>query len=98
MTTDTIESISIGKSLPIGKPVDPKDLFEAMKSPDWSKWSIALEKEHTSLLANKTWEVVSLDDILARHAVISCKWVFYIKSDRTFKCQWVARGFEQVEG
>ena len=54
MTTDTIESISNGKSLPIGKLVDPKDLFEAMKSPDWSKWSIALEKEHTGLLANRT--------------------------------------------
>ena len=30
MTTDTIE----GHTIPIGKPVDPKDMFEAIRSPD----------------------------------------------------------------
>jgi len=42
MTTDTIEN----QSQPIGKPVDPKDMFEAMRSPDWPKWTIAMDKEH----------------------------------------------------
>ena len=94
LTTDTIEL----ESLPIGKPTDPKDMFEAMKSPNWQKWAIALDKEHLALLANDTWVVVSPDDVPAGHEIISCKWLFHVKSDGTFKCRWVARGFEQVEG
>jgi len=50
MTTDTIE----GHTIPIGKPVDPKDMFEAMRSPDWPKWTIAMDKEHQGLLENNT--------------------------------------------
>jgi hypothetical protein len=41
---------------------------------------------------------VSPDNVSERHEVISCKWVYHIKTDRTHKCCWVARGFEQVEG
>jgi hypothetical protein len=48
ITTDTIES------LPIDKPVDPKDMFEAMRSPDWPKWTVAIDKEHQGLLENDT--------------------------------------------
>jgi len=69
LTTDTIE----GYSIPIGKPTDPKDMFEAMRSSDWPKWTVAIDKEYQGLLANKTWDVVVLDDILARHQIISCK-------------------------
>jgi hypothetical protein len=92
MTTDTIES------LPTGKPMDPKNIHEAMRSPDWPKWAIALDKECLVLLANNTWVAIPLEDVPAGHEIISCKWVFHIKSDGTFKCRWVARGFEQVEG
>lgn len=94
LTTDTIE----GHPIPTGKPIDPKDMFEAMRSPDWPKWTIAMDKEHQGLLENNTWEVVSPNDIPTGQEIISCKWVFHVKTDGSFKCRWVARGFEQVEG
>jgi len=102
LTTNTLENQPIdnrlSESQPIRKPEDPRSLLEAMKSPDWSKWVVAMEKECDALRANETWVVITPDDVPEGHDVITCKWVFHVKSDGTFKCRWVARGFEQVEG
>jgi hypothetical protein len=101
MTTDTIENKNQpieNNNQPIGKAVDPKNMLEAMRSPDWPKWVTALSNECSALEDNNTWVVVSSEEVPPGHDVISCKWVFRIKSDGTYKCRWVARGSEQVEG
>ena len=73
-------------------------MLEAMRSPNWPKWVTAMEKECSALENNNTWAVLPSENVPEGHDIISCKWVFQTKSDGTYKCRWVARGFEQVEG
>ncbi|KAG8483232.1 hypothetical protein CXB51_022211 [Gossypium anomalum] len=76
---------------------EPSFINEALARPEWK---LAVQAEFDALLANNTWELVSLPP--GRKA-IGCKWLFKIKKkpdgsvDRR-KARLVAKGCAQVPG
>ena len=52
---------------------EPTTIKQAMKDPNWVS---AMEKEHETLMRNKTWDLV---DQPANVNIIGYKWVFKIK-------------------
>lgn len=80
--------------------VTPRNLDEAMQTPEWPPWKEAIEKELKELQSNGTWEVVKCP---AGANVVSSKWVFRIKFNsrgelERFRARLVARGFTQRFG
>jgi hypothetical protein len=63
--------------------------------PDAEKWKVAIKEEMASLRKNHTWDLVKRSK--ARN-VVSCKWVFKVKSSGRYKARLVARGFSQEYG
>jgi hypothetical protein len=53
--------------------LEPKNLSEAKKQPDWPQWEKAIEEELAMLKAARTWEVV---DVPVGANVVGLKWVF----------------------
>jgi transposase InsO family protein len=79
---------------------EPRNYQEAVSGPDAEKWKAAINEEITSLEELETWEVVPIPK---DRKVISCKWVWRIKTDAQgqparYKARLVARGFTQVPG
>ena len=79
---------------------EPKTYKEAMQSPYAQQWKAAMDKEFTSLLNNKTWELKPLP---AGRKAVKCKWIFKVKYKPSgeverFKARLVAKGFSQVAG
>jgi hypothetical protein len=79
---------------------DPLNLCDAMRSEDASKWEVAMQEEYGSLMANGTWELVTLPK---DRKSVGCKWVFRTKRDASghivrHKARLVAKGYSQVEG
>src|ERR1700716_1254047 len=68
---------------------------EAPARPDGDKWKVAIKEEMASLQKNHTWDLVKRSK--ARN-VVSCKWVFKVKSSGRYKARLVARGFSQEYG
>ena len=79
---------------------DPTSYEEAIKSPNSSKWIIAMEDEIRSMIANKVWD---LTEIHKGAKTVGCKWVYKTKRDsrgniERYKARLVAKGFTQREG
>lgn len=80
--------------------IEPRDIREARKRPDWTKWEEAMIDEMTRLKANETWELVEKP----RGAnVIGSKWVYRIKKNAAgqvekYRARLVAQGFSQIPG
>jgi hypothetical protein len=77
----------------------PRSYQEVLRSPYAATWRVAMEEEMASMRANSVYELVPRP----RHTnVVSCKWVFDVKSKDgfvvRFKARLVARGFSQREG
>jgi hypothetical protein len=80
--------------------LEPRNLKEAMNSPDWSRWKEAMDDELASLESHGTWR--------AEHApagtnIVGCRWVFAVKRDAAgnitrYKARLVAQGYSQVPG
>jgi hypothetical protein len=52
----------------------------ARDSPNWTKWLNAIRAELSSLVKNKTWELVSQNHLNAQgKRALGAKWVFKIK-------------------
>jgi Reverse transcriptase (RNA-dependent DNA polymerase) len=76
---------------------EPKTYNQAKDHPHWVE---AMNKEHTTLLTNQTWELVPPSP---EQNVVGCRWVFKIKrradgSLERYKARLVAKGFHQEEG
>jgi hypothetical protein len=75
----------------------PKTFRSALADPNWRA---AMEEEHTTLLQNKTWDLIPRP----RHAnTVTGKWIFKHKfhadgSLERYKARWVLRGFTQRPG
>eukprot|EP00873_Tetraselmis_striata_P022505 jgi/Tetstr1/442769/TSEL_030855.t2 len=81
-------------------PGDPQTHTEALTGPDAPHWLEAMWVEYRSLIARKTWVLVTLPS--GRKAV-RCKWVFKTKRNADgslarYKARLVAKGFSQVHG
>ena len=77
--------------------IQPKTMEEALNSEHRKEWKEAADSEYSSLIENKTWELVKLPK--GRKA-ISCKWVFKVKYSNDgkidrFKGRLVAKGYAQ---
>ena len=76
---------------------NPKNLKEALTSPDAMFWKEAVNDEIESLISNRTWKLV---DLPPDYKTIGCKWVLRkkLKPDGSidkFKAKLVAKGFKQ---
>ena len=74
---------------------EPTTYHEAMMSPDFEKWRLAMKFEMQSMYDNQVWNLV---DPPEGAKVIGCKWVHKIKHDMTFKSQLAAKGFKKTHG
>lgn len=79
---------------------EPRDLKEALTSPQATEWKRAINEEIESLESQGTWEIV---DLPQDKRCIGCKWIFKLKTDSEgkitrFKARLVAQGFSQEKG
>jgi len=80
--------------------LEPRNLAEAKRRPDWPLWEQAIREELATLHTAGTW---TLEHAPPGANVISSKWVFKAKKDASgkvvrYKARLVAQGFSQVEG
>ena len=80
--------------------LEPRNLAEAKRRPDWPLWEQAIREELDTLRTAGTWR---LEQAPPGANVISSKWVFKAKKDASgkvvrYKARLVAQGFSQVEG
>ena len=57
----------------LAEALEPRNLGEAKKRPDWPLWEVAIEEELKTLKEVETWEVVKVP---AGVNVVGSKWVF----------------------
>lgn len=76
---------------------EPMNFKDAMSSPEWHRWKLAMDEELDALSKNHTWELVPREPGMK---TIKNKWVYKIKLapngeiDR-FKARLVAKGYSQ---
>ena len=80
--------------------LEPRNLTEAKRRPDWPLWEQAIQEELNTLRTAGTW---TLEHAPPGANIIGSKWVFKAKKDASgkvvrYKAQLVAQGFSQVEG
>ncbi|KAL5480798.1 hypothetical protein ACEPAI_9738 [Sanghuangporus weigelae] len=80
--------------------LEPRNLQEARRLPEWSEWERAIQEELAALRAAGTWE---LAEAPKGANIVGSKWVFKVKRDSAGsivrrKARLVAQGFSQVEG
>ena len=78
---------------------DPLSYREALSQTRSASWKVAMGAEFRSLLKNRIWTYCSMVPDGAH--LISCKWVYILKTNPDgscrFKARLVIRGFEQTE-
>lgn len=80
--------------------VEPLNITQAMRRPDWPHWLDAIESELNSLHKANVWELV-IPPVGSN--IVGCRPVFKIKRradgeiDR-YKVRYVAQGYNQIEG
>jgi hypothetical protein len=80
--------------------IDPRNLTEAKKRPEWPSWEKGIKEELDQLEELKTWELVERPKGVN---VVGSKWVFRAKRNASgevvrHKARLVAQGFSQVPG
>ena len=78
--------------------LEPRNLVEARRRPEWLKWDSAIKEEIDSLIRLDTWDAV---DPPPDVNIVGSKWVFRAKRNATgeverYKARLVAQGFSQV--
>ena len=58
--------------------LEPQNLKEAMRSPDWPRWQEAMEAEKATLELFGTWR---LDKPPPKANIVRCCWTFVMKCD-----------------
>ncbi len=80
--------------------LEPHDLAEAKKRPDWPLWEKAIQEKLETLKTAGTWELVNTPN---EANVVGSKWVFRAKKDAAgnvvrYKARLVVQGFSEVPG
>ena len=80
--------------------IDPVTFLDAVHSPQYDKWNVAMKEEMLSMANNGVWDLVEMPE---NFKPIGCKWVFKTKKDakgkiERFKARLVAKGYTQKEG
>jgi transposase InsO family protein len=92
---ESIEEMLFNIGEEINEREDPKTIKEAMESPEWPNWQIALDKELESQKKMTTWHLEEPKD---KTGILPTLFTFKKKSDGTFKARICAKGFKQIEG
>ncbi len=84
----------------VPEPDEPRNLNDALKSPDAALWKLAADDEYNSLMDNKTWTLTTLPP--DREAIQS-RWVLTVKpgvrgATPRYKARLVAKGYSQRPG
>ena len=79
---------------------EPKSVKEAFNGPHSAEWKKAMQTEFSSLMKNKTWDLVPRPK---DHNIVGNRWVYKVKRGSTgaverFKARLVAKGYSQTEG
>ena len=79
---------------------EPKSFSEAMKSANSLQWQQAMDDEMSSLVENKTWQLVEKSE---GRKIVDNRWVYKVKLNTNgcvdkFKARLVAKGFSQEDG
>jgi hypothetical protein len=80
--------------------IEPRDIREARRRPDWKRWEEAMEDEMQRLEKNHTWDLVERPK---GANVVGSKWVYRIKKNAAgqiekYRARLVAQGFSQIPG
>ena len=94
------ECINNGNRSLISDIDEPRNVEEALSSVHAKQWKDAMDSEHSSLIRNKTWSLVSRPKDVN---IVGNRWVFKVKrkgdgSIDRFKARLVAQGFSQTYG
>ncbi|PPQ83602.1 hypothetical protein CVT26_001384 [Gymnopilus dilepis] len=94
------EEYGLAAEISEAEALEPRDVREARRRPDWPLWEKAIQEELDVLKGAGTWEMV---DAPANANIVGSKWVFRAKKDAAgnvvrYKARLVAQGFSQVPG
>ena len=86
----------------------PNSYKQALKSPEFAGWKIAMDKEIASQVENRTWYKINRDQIPKGTTILGSRWVFTKKRSAAYtierglkflyKARLVAQGYKQVAG
>jgi hypothetical protein len=89
--------VLLQSSLYDGSP-EPKNLYEARTSKDWTNWWKAISTEFESMHEKDVWEIVRKSEVPEKRRTLQSRWVFVQKDDGRFRARCVAKGFSQIPG
>ena len=58
--------------------IEPRDIKEVRRQPDWKRWEEVMEDEMQGLKANDIWEVIKKPKAAN---IVRSKWVYWIKKN-----------------
>ena len=58
--------------------IEPKTYNQALDSPEYEKWKVAMDQELDALYTQNTWDVVPK---LTDRKIVGSRWVFKLKRD-----------------
>ena len=70
----------------------PNGYKDAVKSPQWKDWQIAIQKEMDSLKQHDVYKLVNISSVPKGEKIIGSRFVFKQKADRRFKARLVVQG------
>lgn len=79
---------------------EPNNYKEAVSSPNYLQWKIAMDEEFESMEKNHTWSQVSKASLPKGTRIIDSTWIFRLKTNKDgsdrFRARLVARGFKDT--
>ena len=75
---EEIDGVAMSAEMSTSHGMEPRDVEEARRSPDWPRWKEAIEEELNALKEYGTWRVEKAPDGVN---IVGCRWVFRVKRD-----------------
>jgi len=73
---EEIPSVAMAAKMAEAHGLEPRNLAEAKRGPDWPRWQEAMEVEHQVLKKFRTWH---LEKPPPKMNIIGCCWTFIVK-------------------
>lgn len=95
---EEIPGVAMAAKMAEAHGLEPQNLKEAMRSPDWLRWQEAMVEEKTALEKFGTWRLKKPPPNMN---IIGCHWMFIMKRNASgaivhYHACLVAQGFSQV--
>jgi Reverse transcriptase (RNA-dependent DNA polymerase) len=97
---EEIPGIAMAAKMAEAHGMEPRNLVEAKRSPDWPRWQEAMDVEQTVVEKFGTWR---LKKPPPNANIIGCCWTFIVKRDAAgtivhYRAHLIAQGFSQIPG